>query len=59
MKTRREIIFNARIVDYNDFDVVCQASSKEVEESLKDILSSGIDGTVEITILSDELRLLK
>ena len=59
MKTRREIIFNARIIDYNDGDVVDQASSKEISENIKDILTPGIDGTVEITILNDEVTLLK
>lgn len=59
MKTRREIIFNARIIDYNDGNVVDQASSKEVAENIKDLLTPGIDGTVEITILNDEVTLLK
>lgn len=59
MKTRRQVIFNARIIDYNDQDIVHQAPLKEIEEMLKGVLSPGVDGSVDITILSDEVRALK
>ena len=59
MKTRTEVTFNARIVDYEDRDIVYQTPIDDIKETLKEMLKPGCDGSVEITILNYEVTLLK